>query len=198
MKIEFGILLLMMTILALSCKNNESYKEPNSKFYGCNLENDSIVLLRLQNFVNFQDLYNEVEQISCSGGVAGVELENEGISSILTFSNPCWENYICILISRRNVFEIIDDSINFEKTYPIDSLNSLLKKHYENQGTLPFYSDHPDKVVVSIKYETNKLDKLPSLLNRLIIAYDRVENSKCLNVWFDGKQPPPTPPNMNK
>lgn len=197
MKIESGILLFIIAILSLSCKNNESVKEPNSKLYGCNLGNDSIVLLRISNFMNFQELYDEVEQISCSGAVAGVELENDGVSSILTFSNPCWENYGCILIRRRNVFEVIDDSINFEKTYPIDSLNSLLKKHYENQGMLPYYSDHPDKVIVSIKYETNKLEKLPSLLNKLIVAYERIENSKCLNVWFDGKPPPP-PPNMNK
>lgn len=188
----------MMAILSLSCKNNESVKEPNSKFYGCKLENDSLVLLQIQNFMNFQEFYDEVEQISCNGGVAGVELENEGIRSILTFSNPCWENYACIHISRINVFEIIDDSINFEKTYPIDSLKSLLIKHYKNQGTLPYYSDHPDKVIVSIKYETNKLDKLPSLLISLIKAYDRVENSQCLNVWFDRKQPPPPPPNMKK
>lgn len=196
MKIEFGILLFIMPILYLSCKNNESIKQSNSKFYGCNLENDSIVLLRISDFMNFQELYGEVEQISCSGGVAGVELENEGVHSILTFSNPCWENYACILIRRRNVFEILDDAINFEKAYPIDSLNSLLKKHYENPENLPYYSEHPNKVIVSIKYETNKLDKLSSLLDTLIRAYDRVEYSHCLNVWLNGKPPPP--PNMYK
>lgn len=197
MKIEFVILLFLTTTLNLSCKSYESNQDGNSIIYGCNMQNDSIVLIEPTNFENFEKLYDEVEEITCNGGITGIELDKKENSSILTFSNPCWENYACILIRRRNVFEIIDDSISFEKTYPIDSLTPLLIKHFENEGELPYYSDHPDKVIVSIKYKTNELGKLKNLLEQLILAYDKIENSKCLNVWLDGKQPPAAPLNLS-
>lgn len=163
MKFEFVILLYLLTILNLSCKGYEFNQEGNGVIYGCNLQNDSIVLIEPTNFESFQELYDKVEEISCNSRMAGIELVKEEDRSIFTLSNPCWENYSCILIKRRNVFEIIDHTINLEKAYPIDSLDSLLKKHFENNGELPYYSDHPDKVIVSIKYETNKLDKLKEL-----------------------------------
>lgn len=86
----------------------------------------------IPSFENFQELYDAVENTACDCRIPAIEFENGIHSSILTLSNPCMQNHGCILMKRRNVFEIIDDSIYFEKTYPIDSLNMLIKKHYDN------------------------------------------------------------------
>jgi len=188
--IRYPFLILFYTIIlsSFACKNTDHHFNKNSKIYGCDLISDSLVILDISNFKNFKNLYKSVENISCSEGVACVALDTNDNSSILKFSNPCWQNTSCIHVTRNNIFQIIDDSIIFEKKYPMDSLQILLQKHYKNEGKLPQFSDDPDKVIVSIRYESLSLSNLKPILSEITNAYDGIENSECLMVWLDGSK----------
>ena len=81
------------------------------------------------------------------------------------------------------------------RTFPLDSLDVLMKRHYLNYGKLEFYADKPQKVMISITYKSNELKELNYLLADIISSFDHIglEDLTCLSIKLDKGQT-----NLNK
>jgi hypothetical protein len=117
------------------------------------------------------------------------------------FRNPCWEDFGCILIRQKNVIEIHNDTINKsdEKFYSLDSLESVIKRDFENNGKNPKLSDNPEKLLFYVSYNNLESKKLLKTLNKLTEVYERVTNRTDIKIWLNEKIyfiPPPPPPKM--
>jgi hypothetical protein len=63
------------------------------------------VELNPSEFKNFKGLLIRVDDIVCNDSIPKITLEVENEIRAVYFSNPCWENFLCIFIKERNVIE---------------------------------------------------------------------------------------------
>jgi len=203
MRTNIKILYLILLILTIiGCQNSEKKEKPLvQKEYGIwNAENDSLgVELELNRFSNWKDLLERTERIVCNDSLPKITLKTDKELKTIYFRNPCWENFGCILIKQKNVIEIHNDTINKndENFYPLDSLESVLRRDIENNGKNPRLSDNPDKLLIYISYDNNGFKKLPKTLDKLTQIYNRITNKTDIKIWLNEKiyiLPPPPPP----
>ncbi len=132
-----SLILLILTIIG--CQNSDQKeKQLVQKEYGkWNAENDSLgVELEINKFRNWKDLLERTEKIVCNDSLPKITLKTDKELKTIYFRNPCWKNFGCILIKQKNVIEIHNDTINKndENFYPLDSLESILRRDIENNG----------------------------------------------------------------
>ncbi|MBL4887462.1 MAG: hypothetical protein JKZ03_03225, partial [Flavobacteriaceae bacterium] len=85
-----------------------------------------------------------------------------------------------------------------ELFYPLDSLESILRRDIANNGKNPRLSDNPGKLLIYISYDKNGIEKLPNTLNKLTQAYEKITNKTDIKIWLNERfdfPPPPPPPN---
>ncbi len=122
------------------------------------------VELELNRFKNWKDVLDRTESIVCNDSLPKITLRTHKKLKTVYFQNPCSKNFGCILIKQKNVIEIHNDTINksAEHFYPLDSLESVLKKDIENKGKNPRLSDNPEKLLIYVSYnDKNGFEKLP-------------------------------------
>ena len=198
-----SLIILIMTIVG--CQNSDQkVKQLVQKEYGnWNAENDSLGFeLKLNEFSTWKDLLNRTERIVCNDSLPKLTLKSDEEIKTIYFVNPCWERYACILIKHKNTIEIHNDIINKNDRdfYPLDSLESVLRKDIENNGKNPNLSDNPEKLLIYISFDKNGIEKLPNTLNKLTKAYERITNKTDIKIWLNEKLdiPPPPPPKAQK
>ena len=180
-------------LFVISCK---STSDPTIRQYGYYNENDNnvIVSIDLEQYDSFDTLYRRIESIACNDSLSEIIIHNGNteIKQIRLF-NPCWKTDI-ICIRKRNVLRIIDDEIHVDTIFSLDRLESTMTKHYNNYGKSPYYSEQPNKALISISYENKEMDNLSNLLNRITACFDPIRNDNPLVIEINGYFPPPPPP----
>jgi hypothetical protein len=199
-KISFLILLI---ITIIGCQNSDKKeKQLVQKEYGIwKTESDSLgVELKLNQFNDWNGLLERTERIACDDSLPKITIKTDKELKTIYFRNPCWENFACILIKQKNVIEIHNDTINKsdENFFPLDSLESVLRRDIENNGENPRLSDNPEKLLIYISYDNkNGFEELPNTLNKLTETYNRITNKTDIKIWLNEKIyfiPPPPPP----
>lgn len=158
-------------------------------------ERDSLsVELDINNFNNWFDLVNRVEKIACNDSLPKLTLASDKALNTIYFLNTCLEDESMHLIKTKNIIEIHNNKIN-QNVFPLDSLESVLRRDIENNGKNPEWSESPEKLIVFISFDTkNEFDKLPHTLKQLTETYNRITNKTDIKIWLDNKEhfnPPP-------
>ncbi|MGB5820692.1 MAG: hypothetical protein WBG90_14500 [Saonia sp.] len=166
-----------------------------------NAQNDSLsVELKLREFKDFRELLNRTEDIVCNDSLPKVTIRTDQKIKTIYFHNPCWENYGCILIKQKNVIEIHNDTIfkSWELSYPLDSLENVLRRDIENYGKNPEFADNPKKLLICVSYDSLQPYRLYRTLDGLTNVYSKITDSTNINIWLNERIdfiPPPPPPN---
>ena len=199
-KISFLILLILAII---GCQNSDKTEEQlvQKEFGKWKTENDSHgVELDINRFNKWDDLIEWTEKIVCNDSSPKITLTTDKEIKTIYFRNPCWEDFACILIKQKNVIEIHNGTVNKndENFFPLDSLESVLKRDIENNGKNPKLSDNPEKLLFYISYDNeNGFLELPKTLIKLTEAYERITNKTDIKIWLNEKiyllPPPPRP-----
>ena len=194
---ETFLILLVLTIVG--CQNYEKKENllVQKEFGKWRKDYDSLsVELNLKEFNNWKELIEQAERISCNDSVPKITFITEKILKTIYFQNPCWENFGCILIKEKNVIEIHNNKIskNFGELYPLDSLESILKRDYENNGKNPSLNDNPEKLLIKISYDKNGFKNFEQTLIRLTETYERISKKTNINIWLNEKLEIPKPP----
>lgn len=107
------------------------------------------------------------------------------------------------IIKSKNVIEIHNDTIFKHKkgTFPLDSLEYVLKMDITNNGIHPMLSENSKKLVISISYDgQNEFSKLIENLDELTEQYYRITNNTDIKIWLTDKEflKSPSPPLFKK
>ena len=193
-----------MILAVLNCQNLERTEKKQQLVlidYGrWKTQNDTLgVELNLNEFKDFSELLNRTEEVVCNDSLPKLTIRNDQRIKTIYFHNPCWENYGCILIKQKNVIEIHNDSIfkSWELSYPMDSLETVLRKDIENHGKNPELADNPRKLLIYVSYDSLLPDKFNETLDRLTDIYSKVTDGTNINIWLNERIdliPPPPPP----
>ncbi len=195
----------MLILTVFSCQNAEQKSiQFIEKEYGIfENENNSIgVELKLNEFDNWKDLLERTERIACSDSLPKLILKSATNIKTVYFRNPCWENYGCILIKHKNTIQIHNDTISKSDRfhYPLDSLATVLKKDFENNGKIPSWSASPEKLMIFISYDNGQMENFPKTLRSVVHEYEKLTDNVVLKIWLNEKlniPPPPPPPPAN-
>ena len=185
------------------CQNFDKTEEQlvQKEFGKWKTENDSLgVELDINRFNKWEDLIEQTEKIVCNDSLVKITLTTYKELKTIYFRNPCWEDFGCILIKQKNVIEIHHGTINKndENFFPLDSLESVIKRDIENNGKNLNLSDNPEKLLIYISFDNeNVFLELPKTLIKLTEAYERITNKTDIEIWLNEKiyliPPPPTP-----
>ena len=197
-KISFLILLLLAIF---SCENAElkPLRKIEKKFGLFQNENDSIAVeLKLTEFNTWKKILERTEEIACNDSLPKLTLNSDKEIKTVYFRNPCWENFACILIKQRNTIQIHNDTISKSNRffYPLDSLATVLKKDFINNGKIPSWSESSEKLRIYISYDDDRIERLPKTLNKIVDEYEKISDSIVLKILLNEKIDVPPPPPM--
>ncbi len=197
-KMSFVIIL---TLLINGCgkvekKEQKSIEKENpivqSKFGRYNAKNDSFAVeLNTKKFNNWNDLVQRAGKIVCNDSIPKITLKTNNEIRTIYFHNPCWENDSYKIIKSKNVIEIHNDTIfKYEKgSFPLDSLDSVLKMDINNNGINPMLSENSKKLVISISYDKkNEFNKLIENLEKLTEKYYEITKNTDIEIWLTDKE----------
>lgn len=193
------LVILLFTSLLVSCKNTKlKQTQVVYKEYGLlnNQHTNGSVILKLKQFNNWSELVKRIEDVVCHDSLPKVTFKTADTIKTVYLQNFCNEKNTCIFIKQRNVIEIDNDIIyKSKKTYPFDSLKSVLRKDVFNKGKKPSWSETPDKLLIYISYDASKsIKKLTKTLDKLTDIYEEISTRKALNVLLVQKLKIPPPP----
>ncbi len=200
MRTIFKILLcISFNLIIIGCQNSVKKEELviEKDFGRWDEKRKSLgVELIYDRFENWTDLLERTNRIVCNDSIPKITLKSDIETKTIYFHNPCWEDFACILIKQKNTIEIHNDIINKndERFYPLDSLEGVLKKDYENNGKNPKLSDNPEKLLIYVSYDNNEFKNLPETLDKLTQAFELVANNTNIKIWLNKKFFFPTPP----
>ncbi|ADV50842.1 hypothetical protein Celal_3581 [Cellulophaga algicola DSM 14237] len=98
-----------------------------------------------------------------------------------------------------NVLDIKTDSLLIDEGYSITELKRILKRHYLNNGAVPYYAESPNKAFIQVTLNNSKNGKqLKELLIKITRSFDKVKEEVKdtieLRILFDYLTPMPPPP----
>ncbi|MEM6722321.1 MAG: hypothetical protein AAF611_23545 [Bacteroidota bacterium] len=205
LKIAFTIILML---LMNGCgKNEKKEQKPIEKetsvvqrdFGNWEKEHQRLgVELNAKQFDNWSDLVERASKIVCNDSIPKITLKKDDEIKTIYFHNPCWGKDAHTIIKLRNVIEIHNDTIfkNKENFFPLDSLESVLRKDIQNNGIDPIFSENSKKLIISISYDKkNEFEKLPNHLDKLTDKYYGITNETDIKIWLTNKEyvKPPKP-----
>lgn len=206
-RIKISILILMILTI-IGCQNSDkNEKQLVQQVFGkWKGENDSLgVELDIERFKKWNDLLERTDKIVCNDSLPKITVTTNNELKTIYFRNPCSENIDCVLIKQKNIIEIQNDKVtkNYENFFPLDSLESFLRRDIENNGKNPKLSENPDKLLIYISYnDKNGFKKLPNTLDHLTEAYNQITNKLDIKIFLteliDFVPPPPPPINEIK
>ena len=197
-KISF-LILLILTIFGCQNSDRKENRLVKKEYGNWNAQNDSLgVELEINGFKTWKDLLNRTDRIACNDSTPKITLNTDKEIKTIYFRNPCWENYGCILIKQKNTIEIHNDTINKsdENFYQLDSLESVIRRDFENNGKNPKFSDNPEKLLFYVSYDNFEPEKLIKTLDKLTRAYEKITNKSDIKIWLNEKFYFPPPPPM--
>lgn len=206
MKVYFKISSLIILILvAISCQDMERKEKKELltlvDFGKWHTQDDSLgVELELEEFKSFRELLIRTENVICNDSLPKLTIRTDQKIKTIYLHNPCWEDYGRILIKQKNVIEIHNDTIfkSWELTYPIDSLENVLRRDIENYGKNPDLADNPRKLLIYVSYDSLRPARFLKTLDGLTEVYKKITDSTNINIWLNERIdliPPPPPPN---
>jgi len=194
------ILYIIFTSLILfNCSSNNDFSVQEFGFIK-HLEENLSVEINLDNYKSMQDLSDRASQITCNDSISKIKITKSKIQKTLYFYNPCYEGIGCILIKSKNIIEISNDTIfkNW-KTFPLDSLENILKKDYFNNGKNSELSDAPNRLLIKISSHPYRSDKLKNTIDKLTDIYLKISDTTDIKIWLRQKlKPLPPPPPVTK
>ncbi len=194
-----SLIILILAIFSCQYAEQKPIKLIEKEYGLFENENDSLgVELKLNEFDNWKELLERTEKIACNDSLPKLTLKSTADIKTVYFRNPCWENFGCILIKQKNIIQIHNDTISKSDRffYPLDSLATVLKKDFENNGKIPSWSVSPEKLMILISYDNGKMERFPKTLIRVVNEYEKLTDSVVLKIWLNEKFdiPPPPPP----
>ena len=186
---------LNVLIIAVFLCANCSVNNKTTTYHGIIDKNNlsKIVKIESTHFKTFDELVDRIEQISCYDSIPTLSIKDGKEERLLGLANPCWEGVACILIKRRNILKIRDEKIQITNEISLDSLKPIMTTHYNNYGESFQFSESPNKAIISITYEQNKMNSLISILRNVIRIYSSLNLELPLIVSLDKEIPPPPP-----
>ena len=191
-------MLISTILLTLSCnqKTSEIRYYPNEQY----LLDESVEIIGLDTTkLNFREITNKLEQHYENNTHMIVQFDDGNITKKIlphVYGNG--------LVKIKNVLKIKTDSILIDDGYRISELKRILKRHYTNNGEIPYYSANFYQASVEITIDTNKTGKeLKQVLKTVTRTFDEIkteiQDSIQLNIFFSYSRqtPPPPPPPKN-
>jgi len=118
--------------------------------------------------LNFKEIVNKIDQTS--NGTLIEFNDGKNIIKIKTFIHKGG------LIKRKNVLQISTDSVLIDKGHLLSDLNSLMKRHFLNNGKIEYYSDSPKKAIFEISINPKKnANELKETLKKLTIEFEKLK-----------------------
>ncbi len=155
----------------MSCSNKKELK-----FGFINEFNEHrISVVPSNNYQKFDDLVAQIEKLSCQDSIPTFKIETNNAIKLVAFHNPCWEEFGCILLKRRNILKIINDSIRINRNVALDSIDEFMKMHYINEENSYLFSKNPKKAMVSVEYRNHGLKNLENTIDKITDAYSKLE-----------------------
>ncbi len=198
LKISFAIILM---ILINGCGKTEK-KEQKSivketptiqrEFGKWKTKNDNLsVELNTKKFNNWNDLIERVRKILDNDSIPKITFTTNNEIRIIYFHNPFQEDGSLKIIKSKNVIDIHNDTILKHElgTFPLDSLQSVLKMDINNNGVNPILSENSKKLVISISYDKkNDFNKLLENLEELTEQYFEITNNTDIKIWLTDRE----------
>ncbi|WP_299838514.1 hypothetical protein [uncultured Tenacibaculum sp.] len=198
LKISFAIILM---ILINGCGKTEK-KEQKSivketatiqrEFGKWKTKNDNLsVELNTKKFNNWNDLIERVGKILDNDSIPKITFTTNNEIRIIYFHNPFQEDGSLKIIKSKNVIDIHNDTILKHElgTFPLDSLQSVLKMDINNNGVNPKLSENSKKLVISISYDKkNDFNKLLKNLEELTEQYFEITNNTDIKIWLTDRE----------
>ncbi len=197
--------LLILFFTVMGCQKTPNNKEmPREKMiFGKweTLDENLDVNIDYSNLSTWNELLEAANTIACNDSVPKIRLSNEKTIKDTYFLNDCREKGIVSCLMQRDIISIHNDTVSKydEFFYPLDSLESVLKREIYYDGTNPKFNTNPDYLIINISYdEKSGFKSLPNTLNRLTETYYRITNKTDINIKLGEKAmypvPPPPPP----
>ena len=210
MKTKFKIsVLTFLGLTIIGCQNVEK-KEKNliqeekqliqKEFGKLKTDNESLeVEININQFNNWNDLAGRTEEIICNDSLPIIKFTTDKELKTIYFNNVCLDGSSFPGIKQKNVVEINNDVIKKnERIFPLDSLESVLRRDIKNNGEKPRLSENPNKLTILISYD-NGFQNLTKTLDRLTKTYEKITNKTDINIWLvdEGNfKIPPRPKNQ--
>ncbi len=198
---------LILMLCSIGCKKVEKKEQKpieketaiiQREFGKRDKQNDSPgVELQTNRFNKWNDLVERAGNIACNDSIPKITLNTSDAIKTVYLQNPCSEDQSSMMIKSKNVIEIHNDSILKPQinTFPLDSLESILRKDIANNGKDPLLSESPKKLVISVFYDEEKdFKNLTKHLDRLTQEYYKITNQTDIKIWLTNKaffQAPP-------
>lgn len=202
-------IVIITSLLLLSCKQKERQNlktishYPNKTFFK---DSSRLKIIHLNQFENFKELVNSVNNIFCNDSIPVIEIENK--SDIFNFipMNHCPDGAINCEFHINNNIVIDTDSIFsvYLDTYKINNLDTILNNHILNPKKNFRYADSPEKAYIHLKINNKyNITKTEDLLINIFSAFNKVRSSKTdslplrislKNFLIKDLPPPPPPP----
>jgi len=187
----------------VACKNKKQDRDNNVSFYPdkAYFEQKKLVKIDIKKQqMNFKNLVDSIDSIYERDSIPFIEIKRKNESKKIA---PYRNDYG--LFVEKNILVITEDSILKDNNYSLKELNSILLRHYTNNGELPYYSEHYKKASIEISLDTiSKSDVLISTLNKVIDEFEvvnsAINDSLTLRIGFSYSRqipPPPPPPDNN-
>jgi hypothetical protein len=188
--------ILTVYLITFSCSQNKISKV---EFYGQIDESNSneIVKVEPSQFQSFDNLVERVEQVICNDSIPAISIKENGVEKIVRIANPCWEGVACILIKRRNILKIEDEKIKMEFPVSLDSLETYISNHYNNNGKSYRFSESANRAIISISFREKDMENLRSILSKIIKFHTSLNLNLPLVVHLDVIIPPPPLPHRD-
>lgn len=202
-KIKVSVLIFMVLTI-IGCQNleqnekslNQEKKQLIQKEFGkLKTENESIgVELHIKQFIDWNDLAERAKEIVCNDSLPMISLTTDKELKIIYFNNECLNGNTFPVIKQKNVVEINSDLIKKnERIFPLDSIESVLRKDIKNNGENPRLSENPNKLTILISYD-NQFENLTKTLERLTETYEKITNTRDINIRLVDKENFKIPP----
>jgi hypothetical protein len=202
-----NIINLFLVLLLISSCNKKEEKE----FYYPNLEEFEKIqnkdLIRINSFTNYKEFKSEMWNFyrKKPGKNPVILLENDEYKYYIKYSN----NYGCMppILKLKNVIGISKDSVyKWEKNYPIEKLEHILKTDLLNYGKDNKFADNPKSLKIQLlNPEKETIINIENNLINVCRVYNKIKSqtkdSLELNIEFEELitlKPPPIPKDRNK
>lgn len=184
-----SVLFTVIILISCSDKKNLEYGFINE------FNQHRISIVEVDEYRNFNDLVNRIEELSCQDSIPAFKIKTKYVEKLVALHNPCWEEFGCILIKRRNKLKIKNDSIKINRTITLDSIETYIKKHYINEFNSYSFSENPRKAMISIEYENHEMKNLEITIDKITDAYSKLKLKIPLVIMLE-RPIPPAPPNF--
>jgi len=202
-----------LLILFSSCKEENLVESKKKSFYyqnsDCYDDDSNKVLLELEEIKSYAELMNRMDSIACIDKFTVIKYQNESSVFHLIPSHKCPNHMIVCCYKARNRLKFTNDSIySLFNSHPMDSLDSMVKKHLLNNGVEYHYSSSPRWAFFQIEMDSLiTIEKLSTILIGISESFNEVNSnygdSLSLSIRIGVEKikeirPPPPPPKTHE